>query len=393
VHPVQSQYQSAFTAQSSFQPFNFTPSLQHQPQDYSSEARWKGKWRQGVETQEDVAAFDRAFAAHAEEITNGQSKTWTVEGGWNKASTLDEKTLLSMRHKLQRAFVSRNDSLDVIVDVKDVETMDNLLSALESSVGNVTGPMIRQTKMDKLLGIMASKNIPLEEQYHFQARAGELLSKYRNIMAEETRIDPELHDLPQPQEVEMAAEEPAGTQEQQLEQEEAQPQEPPIQADEDLARTAGELLANLADNETPKFRESSFLSLMRKLRDREVHVRGDKMVDIDVSFSISPFASLMNGFPGGCAAAAHGAPSPATRGADYLPGVRLRSCVGGGLWCLTCRRRANEITNRATENQIHQTQQRWRHSMVVATGTTSIVPARNLKWQVLCSSVFECLQR
>lgn len=46
-----------------------------------------------------------------------------------------------------------------------------------------------------------------------------------------------------------------------------------------LARTAGEILHNLKDDENPKFKNSNFLSLMRQLRDREVHVEGDKIVE------------------------------------------------------------------------------------------------------------------
>lgn len=51
------------------------------------------------------------------------------------------------------------------------------------------------------------------------------------------------------------------------------------EADE-LARTAGQLLDNLKYDQSQKFQESSFLSLMRQLRDREVRVEGDKLVDV-----------------------------------------------------------------------------------------------------------------
>ena len=48
----------------------------------------------------------------------------------------------------------------------------------------------------------------------------------------------------------------------------------------ELARTAGQLLDNLKHDHSQKFQNSSFLSLMRQLRDREVHVEGDKLVDV-----------------------------------------------------------------------------------------------------------------
>ena len=51
------------------------------------------------------------------------------------------------------------------------------------------------------------------------------------------------------------------------------------EADE-LARTAGQLLENVKNDQSQKFRESNFLSLMRQLRDKEVRVEGDKLVDV-----------------------------------------------------------------------------------------------------------------
>ncbi|KAI9673787.1 MAG: hypothetical protein M1829_003905 [Trizodia sp. TS-e1964] len=52
-----------------------------------------------------------------------------------------------------------------------------------------------------------------------------------------------------------------------------------VDADE-FARTAGLLLDSVGDNQSTKFQNSSFLALMRKVRDREVRVQGDKMVDV-----------------------------------------------------------------------------------------------------------------
>ena len=49
--------------------------------------------------------------------------------------------------------------------------------------------------------------------------------------------------------------------------------------DDALAATAHELLEKVEHNQTDKFRNSQFLGLMRKLRDREVKVEGDKMVE------------------------------------------------------------------------------------------------------------------
>ena len=51
---------------------------------------------------------------------------------------------------------------------------------------------------------------------------------------------------------------------------------------EELARTAGQLLENVKGDQSQKFKESNFLSLMRQLRDKEVRVEGDKLVDVSI---------------------------------------------------------------------------------------------------------------
>ncbi|KAK1146741.1 hypothetical protein N8T08_002814 [Aspergillus melleus] len=45
---------------------------------------------------------------------------------------------------------------------------------------------------------------------------------------------------------------------------------------DELARTAGNLLESVSHDQSQKFRESNFLALMRRIRDREVHVEGDE---------------------------------------------------------------------------------------------------------------------
>lgn len=56
---------------------------------------------------------------------------------------------------------------------------------------------------------------------------------------------------------------------------------------DELAKTAGQLLDNVKHDQSEKFQQSSFLSLMRQIRDREVHVEGDKLVDVSLSHSHS----------------------------------------------------------------------------------------------------------
>lgn len=99
-----------------------------------------------------------------------------------------------------------------------------------------------------------------DETNHLQAQAHseimESLAK-EDAMMQETRMDP-------------------------LTLEEHQAQQPGLSNvvdDDELAQTAGRLLDSVADNTSQKFRDSQFLSLMRKLRDKEMRVEGDKMVE------------------------------------------------------------------------------------------------------------------
>lgn len=59
--------------------------------------------------------------------------------------------------------------------------------------------------------------------------------------------------------------------------------ERPRHNDDEMAETAGRLLERVADNTSDKFQNSQFLELMRRLRDREVKVDGDKMVEVSTS--------------------------------------------------------------------------------------------------------------
>jgi hypothetical protein len=49
---------------------------------------------------------------------------------------------------------------------------------------------------------------------------------------------------------------------------------------DELARTAGSLLESLSHENSKKFQESNFLALMRRIRDREVHIEGDEFREV-----------------------------------------------------------------------------------------------------------------
>jgi hypothetical protein len=55
---------------------------------------------------------------------------------------------------------------------------------------------------------------------------------------------------------------------------------------DELARTAGQLVHSVSGEKSSKFENSQFLSLMRKIRDRQVEVRGDDFHDVDKNASI-----------------------------------------------------------------------------------------------------------
>jgi hypothetical protein len=52
---------------------------------------------------------------------------------------------------------------------------------------------------------------------------------------------------------------------------------------DELARTAGQLLESISHDQSQKFRESNFLALMRRIRDREVHIEGDEFREVSTS--------------------------------------------------------------------------------------------------------------
>ncbi|KAK7203152.1 hypothetical protein BZA70DRAFT_83296 [Myxozyma melibiosi] len=70
------------------------------------------------------------------------------------------------------------------------------------------------------------------------------------------------------------------TSSQTVQDEPVQTAKPEVDDDDDgLSAVAGDLLQSLRDNQSQKFKESTFLALMRRLRDKEVVVQGNKMVE------------------------------------------------------------------------------------------------------------------
>ena len=63
-------------------------------------------------------------------------------------------------------------------------------------------------------------------------------------------------------------------------QQEQKQEQPPLNDEDEMAATAGRLLERVADNTSEKFQNSQFLQLMRRLRDHEVRVEEDKIVQV-----------------------------------------------------------------------------------------------------------------
>lgn len=49
---------------------------------------------------------------------------------------------------------------------------------------------------------------------------------------------------------------------------------------DELAKTAGQLLDSVSHDQSEKFKQSNFLALMRRIRDREVRVEGDEFREV-----------------------------------------------------------------------------------------------------------------
>lgn len=254
---------------SSYQPYNFaSPAFQQQPLDFSSTSRDKGKWREDAETEADAAAYDLAFEAHAKELQRHNDPV-VMKGDALGEQTSPEVYVQHSRARNENGVAAR---------------CNHYLELWDREADRSKGNVFELTELQKMTGgltemITSLDDIPLEEIAGLLYRRSQLEAKIETILDAAGVVRTERQ---QPENVftEPVEREPpvAFAPEKQGE----LPQ-PYFQADYDLAQTAKVLLSNVEDNQTTKFRESSFLSLMRQLRDGEVYVRGDKMVDIAVS--------------------------------------------------------------------------------------------------------------
>ena len=218
------------------QPMGYVSSMQS-PQP-STETRWKGKGRwQPEESAQDMAAFEKEFAALANE------------------SILEQRNLAEDVDKLQEMEIGHD------IDLRSEELSESARRSLSQM--NKEQDAINQ----------ATQNVQDQEEHSgMERRLGANGILPLNETAFETRRDiPSVGNMT-PEENDMQG-----------------PDVPNV--DEDLAREAGQLLDAVADDQSEKFRNSSFLSLMREFRDHEKSVQGNEVVDVDQTVNAPPKAS------------------------------------------------------------------------------------------------------
>lgn len=136
-------------------------------------------------------------------------------------------------------------------------------------------------------GIAEAQQQPPAETFDESAFAAAFDQAREDMELESTTVTQEhgqdLHETAQP---DVTAEEPVTHEEIRIgsdmipqNEEQQDTQQGPNDADE-LARTAGHLLNSVSHETNQKFQQSNFLALMRRIRDREVHIEGDEFREV-----------------------------------------------------------------------------------------------------------------
>ncbi|KAF2447866.1 hypothetical protein P171DRAFT_408389 [Karstenula rhodostoma CBS 690.94] len=258
----------------------------------------QGKQRaQEAVPQFDEAAFERAFAdvQQAEERaladTLQQQDTHQETAVDNSPQETEDPALMRIRE--QRPAVYAALKIRSAVDLQNASQAEPYLDMLESMETNhqLTKDASEAKWVIDTLQNIAARETPQE----IKARSGHLIRKINErlmstypllsapVPINQDRIWEELEaagytrplvpeQLQQPQ---------------QPEQKQEEEQHQPRHDDDEMAQTAGRLLERVSNNTSEKFQNSQFLELMRRLRDREVRVEGDKMVEVSNAQSAS----------------------------------------------------------------------------------------------------------
>lgn len=142
--------------------------------------------------------------------------------------------------------------------------------------------MAKEDMMVDETSTSAAENIAVEQQ----SEAAAQMSKESHQLNQNDVLENQ-HDLHQPLDINNHF-----LPEETIVQEQKESSQNSREDDDALAATAQELLEKVEHNQTDKFRNSQFLGLMRRLRDREVKVEGDKMVETVSATQIHPKRTL-----------------------------------------------------------------------------------------------------
>lgn len=218
---MQSQQMNAFRQpqQSMFQPSYPDMSWEYkQPQEFSPVAHGKQRILDQQETQWDAEAFAAAFDAATQDALVDDTMAREIE--------------------------AEREEIDYLVAKKEAEEMAKRQA--RQDMNHLTGLDLADSMQEVDWVGIESDDVVLNAQHAMQQEP--------------------VHDLPH---------EAVTEQQREQEQDNHNPQ-----IDEELARTAGQLLESVSHDTSQKFQDSVFLQLMRRLRDKELKVDGEHFVEV-----------------------------------------------------------------------------------------------------------------
>ncbi|ORY06501.1 hypothetical protein BCR34DRAFT_590577 [Clohesyomyces aquaticus] len=234
----------------------------------------------------DEAAFERAFAQAQQDMLDetAMDMSQANEGASQDQSRPEETDPVLLRIREKRLPVYVAIKLRSEIDLgKSVEALPWIqdLEALESSGNIIEDASEAKWVVDALQKIVerdAPQEIKDRSASLITAINERLMSRYPLLETRVPVVQENIWEDLQAAGYTTRSPLPEYMEQQQPEQ---QKEEQPLRNDDDdMAETAGRLLEKVADNTSTKFQNSQFLELMRRLRDREVRVEEDKIVEV-----------------------------------------------------------------------------------------------------------------
>jgi hypothetical protein len=244
-----------------------TPYMNAPSNQMSATSQGKQRAQESI-PQFDDAAFEQAFQqAQADMLESQESST---QGSKLHEDSAPEASIESWRH-----WLSEMDA------TSDLSTNLSRLESLESAgfFGEHPG---RGLEAQGRLKELVNTELQGEMREQYAARAETLIKAINERLMSTYPLFGPVRQQESIEVLEPALNDPIETQVRpEPLQQETKREEPlhPRNQDDEMAETAGQLLEKVAGNTSEKFQKSQFLELMRRLRDREVRVEGDKMVE------------------------------------------------------------------------------------------------------------------